>query len=95
ISMTSSSTEAWLSFSLFTYLGPHRRQAYYGMCRWFARAAHALLGARPHWGKHYPLGATETARMYPHLEQFREECRAHDPAGIFRNEMSERVLELR
>jgi len=95
ISMTSSSTEAWLSFSLFTYLGPHRRQAYYGMCRWFARAAHALLGARLHWGKHYPLGATETARMYAYLEQFREECRAHDPAGIFRNEMSERVLELR
>lgn len=95
ITMTSSTDEAWFSFSLFTYEKPANRRAYYRVCSWFARAMHALFDARLHWGKHYPLGATETARMYPRLPQFRHACRAGDPDGSFRNDFSDRVLELR
>lgn len=69
--------------------------AYYAMCSWCARALHALFGARLHWGKHYPLGATEVFRMYPQLARFRELCRANDPAGVFRNDFTDRVLQLR
>jgi FAD/FMN-containing dehydrogenase len=95
VSMVASASEPWFSFSLFTYERPGKRNAYYGVCSWFARAMHALFGARLHWGKHYPLGAVETARMYPHLERFRQICRASDPAGVFRNDFTDSVLEQR
>jgi FAD/FMN-containing dehydrogenase len=95
ISMVSASDEAWFSFSLFTFDKPRSRSTYYQFCSWFARSMHALFGARLHWGKHYPLGATETARMYPNLERFKQMCRASDPTGVFRNEFTGRVLELR
>ena len=55
---------------------------------------HALFGARLHWGKRYPLGAVETAGMYPELPKFLQICRARDPAGNFRNAFTDRVLEL-
>jgi FAD/FMN-containing dehydrogenase len=95
VSMASSSSGAWFSFSLFTYYAPGRREMFYDVCSWCARAMHALFGARLHWGKHYPLGAAETARMYPELERFRQICRTTDPAGVFRNGFAERVLDLR
>jgi FAD/FMN-containing dehydrogenase len=93
ISMASSSREAWFSFSLFTFDKPGKRKAFYEFCSWFARAMHTLLGARLHWGKHYPLGAAETARMYPELERFKQICRTNDPTGVFRNDFTDRVLE--
>ncbi len=95
ISMASSSGEAWFSLSLFTYRAPGRRESFYDACSWFARTMHALFGARLHWGKHYPLGAAETAGMYAELERFREICRTTDPDGAFRNAFTERVLALR
>ena len=95
VSMTASSDEPWFSISLFTYCSPQDRGAYYALCSWCARALHSLLGARLHWGKHFPLGAAEVARMYPHLAQFRQLCRVNDPAGVFCNEFAHRVLQLR
>jgi FAD/FMN-containing dehydrogenase len=95
ISMASSSAEPWFSFSLFTYAAPADRKRFYGVCSWFARAMFALFGARLHWGKHYPLGAAETARMYPELERFRRIRGATDPTGVFRNDFTDRVLGLR
>jgi FAD/FMN-containing dehydrogenase len=91
VSMASGSDEPWFSFSLFTYCAPGKREAFYAVCDWCARAMHALCGARLHWGKHYPLGAEETARMYPDLERFRAICRATDPAGVFCNGFAERL----
>jgi len=93
VSMASSSGEAWFSFSLFTYNAPGKREAFYDACSWCARAMHALFGGRLHWGKHYPLGADATARMYPDLQRFMQICRAGDPSGVFRNDFTDRVLE--
>jgi len=95
ISMTGSSGEAWFSFSLFTYDRPGNRRAFYDVCSWFARAMHALFCARLHWGKHYPLGAAETACMYPDLEKFTQICKTSDPSGVFRNDFTDRVLQFR
>ena len=92
ISMTGAAREPWFSFSLFSYEPPGKRSAYYDVCSWVARAMHALFGARLHWGKHYPLGELETARMYPDLPTFLRRCRARDPAGTFRNAFTDRVL---
>lgn len=94
ISMAGATSEPWFSFSLFCYLRPGKRGAYYDVCSWVARAMHALFGARLHWGKRYPLGAVETARMYPDMPKFLSICRIRDPAGIFRNAFTDRVLEL-
>jgi FAD/FMN-containing dehydrogenase len=93
LSMASAAREPWFSFSLFTYLAPANREQFYTLCSWLARAAFALHGARLHWGKHYPLGAAETARMYPGLEEFRRIRAGIDPAGAFHNAFTDRVLE--
>lgn len=94
VSMTGSSNGAWFSFSLFTYHRPSKRQAYYDLCSWCARAMHALFGARLHWGKHYPrsLDARATARAHPGLSAFNQICGARDPKGVFRNDFTNRVL---
>ncbi len=95
ISMASSAGEPWFSFSLFTYAAPANRERYYELCSWLARAMFALFGARLHWGKHYPLGAAETACMYPELKRFRRIRGTTDPSGAFRNDFTDRVLGLR
>ena len=94
ISMAGSTKEAWFSFSLFTYRAPGKRQEFYELCSWCARAMHAVFGARLHWGKHYPqaLDAQATARVHPSLEEFGRICRARDPNGVFRNDFTDRVL---
>ena len=92
ISMASGATEPYYSISVFTYLPPDQRQHYYVFCSWLARAMNRLFGARLHWGKHFPLGAVEIARLYPELERFRQTCRDVDPNGVFRNDYTKRVL---
>jgi hypothetical protein len=94
ISMTSGAAEPYYSISVFAYLAPEQRQPYYVFCAWLARAMNRLFGARLHWGKHFPLGAVEIARLYPELEQFRQLCREVDPNGVFRNDYTRRVLGL-
>jgi L-gulono-1,4-lactone dehydrogenase len=94
ISMAAAATEPWFSISVFTYFRPARRAGYYAFCAALARAMHAAFGARLHWGKHFPLGASEMARVHPRLGRFRELCRASDPRGVFCNAFAERVLGL-
>jgi FAD/FMN-containing dehydrogenase len=94
ISMTSGAKEPYYSISVFTYLPPEQRAPYYVYCGWLARAMNRLFGARLHWGKHFPLGALDIARLYPELERFRQLCRDVDPNGVFRNDYTKRVLGL-
>jgi L-gulono-1,4-lactone dehydrogenase len=94
ISMAAASGEDWFSLSLFTYYPPRKRQAFYDVCSWCARAMHALFGARLHWGKHYPrsFDAQATASVHPGMRAFKEICRTVDPRGVFRNEFTDRML---
>lgn len=94
VSMTASATEPYYSVGVFTYFPPQERNAYYAFCGWLAHCLFALAGARLHWGKYFPLGFAETARMYPRLEAFRQFCVQRDPSGVFRNTYTERVLGL-
>lgn len=94
VSMGSSANEPLYSISVFTYDHPRARGEYYAFCGWLARCMSALFGARLHWGKHFPLGAMETARAYPRLETFKQLCSVVDPRGVFRNAYTARVLGL-
>jgi hypothetical protein len=94
LSMASAAEEPFYSLSVFTYNQPGQRQAYYTFCSWLARCLTSLVGGRLHWGKHFPLGVTEIARVYPQLETFQHVCRHTDPDGVFRNGYTERVLGL-
>ena len=94
LSMASAAEEPYYSMSVFTYHQPGKRQAYYTFCSWLARCLTGLVSSRLHWGKHFPLGVAETARVYPHLEAFKQVCRHTDPGGVFRNGYTERVLGL-
>ena len=94
ISMVSSAAAPYFSMSIFTYYAPGARGSYYAFCSWLARSMYALYGARLHWGKHFPLGAAEMARVYPALGRFKEICRRTDPAGVFSSTYTARVLGL-
>jgi decaprenylphospho-beta-D-ribofuranose 2-oxidase len=48
-------------------------------------------GALPHIVKDSRLPREVVARAYPGYEEFRERRRAHDPAGLFRSELSARL----
>jgi L-gulonolactone oxidase len=73
------------SISFFTFAPERRRQPYYAVCGFLARAFARLYAARPHWGKYNPLTAAELAPLYPKLQRFREVCLTHDPNGVFQN----------
>lgn len=92
LSMAGLATEPWFSISLFTYYAPRKRQAFYAVCSWCARAMYVLFEAKLHWGKHFPPDAPQGARMYPGVERFLEIVRAADPGGSFRNDFTDRVL---
>jgi FAD/FMN-containing dehydrogenase len=90
ISMASGSDEPYYAISFITYVEP--RDRFFELASFLARSMTALFGARPHWGKYFPLTCAETERVYPHLEEFRRLCRKTDPRGVFRNEYTDRVL---
>ncbi|MBO0983472.1 D-arabinono-1,4-lactone oxidase [Rathayibacter sp. SD072] len=51
------------------------------------------LGARPHWGKHFLVGADEIAPLYPHLPEWRALVGEWDPSGRFASDfVRERLL---
>lgn len=82
------------SISVFTYDGPSHRDAYYSFCSLLARALLKLVGARLHWGKHFPLHYADIAPLYPRLEEFRALCQRYDPDGVLRNAYTTHVLAL-
>jgi L-gulono-1,4-lactone dehydrogenase len=86
--------EACCSISIFTYFTPGERDDYYRFCSWLARCMNKLVDAGLHWGKHFPLSHAEIARIYPHLESFKQICRRTDPHGLFRSDYTGRVLNL-
>jgi L-gulono-1,4-lactone dehydrogenase len=94
ISMTASADGALYSVSIFTYDPPRQREPYYAFCGFVARALRDMVGARLHWGKHFPLSYSDIADLYPQIEAFRAICHAHDPEGVLRNTYTSRVLNL-
>lgn len=94
VSMAASMDEPVYSISIFTYDAPGRRASYYAFCSLVARVLLRRVGARLHWGKHFPLEHADIAPLYPQLEEFRALCRHYDRAGTFRNGYTFRVLGL-
>lgn len=90
ISMTAGAAEPFYTISLFCYREP--RDSFYLLADFLARALCRLYGARPHWGKYFPLDHTEIAELYPRLAEFRAICRRHDPRGTLRNRFVARIL---
>ena len=80
----------WYAISLITLTKP--RAPFERVAAFLADAMSSLFGARPHWGKWFPLGAAEVERAYPGLAQFREVCADFDPHGVFRNEFLRRTI---
>lgn len=90
ISMCSGSDEAWYAISFISYA--KSREKFFTVCDFLAHSMAALFGARPHWGKYFPLNAAEIERLYPNLPAFREICRRYDPHGTFLNPFCRRTL---
>jgi L-gulonolactone oxidase len=61
----------------------------------YFRAVEAIMvaaGGRPHWGKEHHLDAATLAERYPRFADFRRVRAAVDPAGVFANAYTDRVL---
>jgi hypothetical protein len=82
--------KARYAISLITY--DDDSYPFLAVCRFLAIAMARLFEARPHWGKICPLGARELERLYPRLAEFREQCNAVDPDGVFQNEFTRQKL---
>lgn len=94
VSMSASMTGPIYSISFFTYDPPGKRESFYDLCSAIAHILRNRVDARPHWGKHFPLGFADIAPLYPEMEMFRELCRRNDPNSVFRNDYTRRVLQL-
>lgn len=92
ISMTSGDDEPRYALSFISYAKPSEREGFVKFAKSLSKSMIALFDARPHWGKFCPLTAAQAARLYPQLAEFRENCAAVDPNGVFRNEWVERTL---
>lgn len=90
IAMTAAAKEPWYALSFITYVEP--REPFYAVASFLARTLAKLYGARPHWGKYFPLTGAEVGTLYPRLPEFRALCRQVDPHGVFRNGFVARVL---
>ncbi len=82
--------KARYAISLITYDSDH--YPFLAVCRFLAVAMAKLFDARPHWGKICPLGAGQLEELYPRLAEFREQCLAVDPKGVFQNEFTRQKL---
>jgi L-gulonolactone oxidase len=61
----------------------------------YFRAVEAIMlaaGGRPHWGKEHHQGAAVLAERYPRFADFRRVRAEVDPAGVFANAYTDRVL---
>lgn len=83
ISMATGSAAPYYALSLITYQMP--RDAFFGMAEFLARSMTQLFAARLHWGKYFPVDASEVAHTFPELERFREIARKYDPRGTFQS----------
>ena len=50
------------------------------------------LGARPHWGKVFTVGAEDLEKAYPRMDDFRRLRATHDPQGKFDNDFLRRTI---
>ncbi len=82
ISMTGG--QARFAISLVTY--SRDLKTFSRVAQFLAVTMARMFDARPHWGKHCPLGVAELGELYPRLADFRKHCRSVDPHGVFRNE---------
>ena len=90
ISMSSGESGDWYAFSLISLEQP--RDAFRAFADYLARSMAQLFGARPHWGKYFPLDGETTRSLYPRLEEFDAICRRFDPRGVFQNHFTRKVL---
>lgn len=90
VSMSSGGGEPWYAFSFITLEEP--RDGFQTMAAYLARSMAQLFGARPHWGKYFPLDADTVHSLYLRLEEFDEICRRFDPQGVFQNDFTRRIL---
>jgi FAD/FMN-containing dehydrogenase len=65
---------------------PHKR--YFDAFEQIAKA----VGGRPHWGKLHSLGAEDLRQRYPRYDDFLAVRDRLDPARVFANAYSRRVL---
>jgi FAD/FMN-containing dehydrogenase len=94
MSVTGGAAEDAYTISFFTYQPAGQRGSFYAMADAIARELAGSCGARPHWGKYFPLGSGDIERLYgtDRIRRFRDFCASVDPNGVFRNAFTERVL---
>lgn len=85
ISMASGGNQDWYAISLISYHRLSNRDGFFHTMNFLARAMALLFNARPHWGKHVPLSASELVALYPEFENFKQVLKQLDPTGQFRN----------
>lgn len=92
ISMAQGGDEPCYAISLITYEHPDRREGFFRVAEFLAESMAALFAARPHWGKYCPLEPEQLIPLYERFDDYKKICHEFDPAGVFRNEWTEKLL---
>jgi hypothetical protein len=92
ISMASGE-EPCYALSFISYVHPRRRAGFFHFAEVLARSLALLFAARPHWGKHCPLGPHELVDLYPRFADFNRLRSNVDPQGVFLNSWLEEVFD--
>lgn len=90
LSMSTGDGEDWYAFSFISLEQP--RDAFREFADYLGHSMAQLFGARPHWGKYFPLDGATTRSLYPRLAEFDAVCRRYDPEGVFQNEFTRRIF---
>jgi L-gulono-1,4-lactone dehydrogenase len=92
ISMASGECDPWYALSFISYARPNQRAGFMAFAKFLAKSMVTLFGARPHWGKVFPIDPILVAAAYPRFEEFRSVCAAFDPADVFTNQWTASLL---
>ncbi len=91
--LKSGRTKPWYSITLTNYQTKANREGFNQLIAFLASNMARRFGARPHWGKLFPLALSEARELYPAFDDFRRVCVRSDPNHAFSNEWTGELLQ--
>jgi FAD/FMN-containing dehydrogenase len=86
----SAGTGPWYAISFITY--DRDRRDFRNFSAFMTRTMASAFGARPHWGKHFDLPASDLRKLYPKFDRFNRVRRQLDPNARFSNTFVDELM---
>jgi hypothetical protein len=84
--------DCWYALSFISYARVNDRTGFLAFSEFLGKSMAALFGARPHWGKLFPVEPEMTRRLYPRWTEFGRVCAEFDRTNAFSNRWTQSLL---